>query len=108
MDERWQRLQDVFDEVCSLNETGRRVILDQKCNGDDGLRAEVSRLLLAYDAERAVNAAANAEVGRRRFGAWETIHLLARGGMGEVWLAQRADGQHDQRAALKILSPYLA
>ena len=46
--------------------------------------------------------------GGRRFGAWQTIHLIARGGMGEVWLARRADGQHEQQAALKILSPYLA
>jgi serine/threonine protein kinase len=28
--------------------------------------------------------------------------------MGEVWLARRADGQHEQKTALKILSPYLA
>ena len=58
------------------------------------------------------SAAANAEArtasAGRRFGAWQTTRLLARGGMGEVWLAHRADGQHRQQAALKILSPYLA
>jgi len=104
----WQHLQDIFDEICALDEDRRGTILDQQCNGDDELRAEALRLLRAYDQERAANAEGNAAPEGRRFGAWETIRLLARGGMGEVWLAQRADGQHEQRAALKILSPYLA
>jgi serine/threonine protein kinase len=108
MAEHWQRLQDIFDQICALDEDRRRAALDQQCNGDDELRAEVLRLLRAYDQERAANADGNAAPEQRRFGAWETIRLLARGGMGEVWLAQRADGQHEQRAALKILSPYLA
>jgi serine/threonine protein kinase len=108
MGEQWQRLQDIFDQICALDEDRRRAALDQQCNGDDQLRAEVLRLLQAYDQERAANAAGNAAPAGRRFGVWETIRLLARGGMGEVWLAQRADGQHEQRAALKILSPYLA
>src|SRR5579871_587198 len=108
MVEHWQRLQEIFDEVCSLDEDSRRAALDLKCNGDEALRADVLRLLRSYDEERAANAQANTTEPGRRFGAWETISLLARGGMGEVWLAKRADGQHDQRAALKILSPYLA
>jgi eukaryotic-like serine/threonine-protein kinase len=108
MGEHWQRLQEIFDEICALDDDSRRAILDQKCNGDDRLRGEALRLLQAYDEERAANAQANASQEGRRFGAWETIELLARGGMGEVWLVKRADGQHEQRAALKILSPYLA
>ena len=108
MGQHWQRLQDIFDQICVLDEDSRRVALDRECDGDDTLRGEALRLLRAYDEERAANAEANSAQEGRRFGAWETIRLLARGGMGEVWLAQRADGQHDQRAALKILSPYLA
>jgi eukaryotic-like serine/threonine-protein kinase len=108
MGEHWQRLQNIFDEICTLDEDSRRTALDRECNGDDALRGEALRLLRAYDQERAANADANSAQEGRRFGAWETIRLLARGGMGEVWLAQRADGQHEQRAALKILSPYLA
>ena len=108
MGEHWQRLQEIFDEIRALDDDSRRAILDQKCNGDERLRGEALRLLQAYDDERAANVQANASQEGRRFGAWETIELLARGGMGEVWLAKRADGQHEQRAALKILSPYLA
>ena len=108
MGEHWQRLQEIFDEICVLDEEGRRAGLDRHCNGDEELRSEVLHLLRSYDQERAANAEVNSAQQGRRFGVWETIRLLARGGMGEVWLAQRADGQHEQRSALKILSPYLA
>jgi hypothetical protein len=80
MAEHWQRLQDIFDEICALDEDRRRTILDQQCNGDDELRTEVLRLLRAYDQEHAANAEGNAASERRRFGVWETIRLLARGG----------------------------
>ena len=108
MNEHWRHLQEIFDEICLLDDDSRRGILEERCQDDAGLRSEVERLVRAYDQERAANAEASVTPGGRRFGAWQTIHLIARGGMGEVWLARRADGQHEQQAALKILSPYLA
>ncbi|HET9039960.1 MAG TPA: serine/threonine-protein kinase [Gemmatimonadales bacterium] len=36
-------------------------------------------------------------------GPYRTIRRLARGGMGEVYLAERADGQFEQRVALKLV-----
>jgi len=38
-----------------------------------------------------------------RLGAWQVQHLIGRGGAGEVYLAERADGGFQQRAALKLL-----
>lgn len=108
MNEDWGRLQDLVEEVCVLDEDSRRVILDQRCQGDERLRSEAERLVRAYHDERAANEEARAGLAGRRFGVWQTDRLLARGGMGEVWLAHRADGQHEQKTALKILSPYLA
>jgi serine/threonine protein kinase len=101
-------LEEIFDELCALDEAGRRAVLDRKCAGNPELRSEAERMARAYDEERAANAEARAGAAGRRFGAWQTVRLLGRGGMGEVWLAERADGQHEQKAALKILSPYLA
>jgi hypothetical protein len=40
----------------------------------------------------------------QRFGPWETERRLARGGMGEVWVARRADGAFEARVALKLLA----
>lgn len=39
----------------------------------------------------------------KTFGVWKALRLIGRGGMGAVYLAERADGQYQQQAALKIL-----
>ncbi|MGD0363980.1 MAG: protein kinase [Bryobacteraceae bacterium] len=104
----WQALEEIFDEVCALDEDRRRAVLDVKCAGNPSLRAAAERMVRSYDEERAANVQARGAAAGRRFGVWQAIRLLGRGGMGEVWLAQRADGEHEQQAALKILSPYLA
>jgi serine/threonine-protein kinase len=38
-----------------------------------------------------------------RYGAWRPLQKIGQGGMGSVWLAERADGGFAQRAALKLL-----
>ena len=38
-----------------------------------------------------------------RLGPWLIVEVIGHGGMGTVYLAQRADGQYDQRVALKIV-----
>src|SRR5580658_2827982 len=108
MNDEWAQLQDLFEEICFLDEDSRRLILDRKCHGNEILRKAAERMVRAYQEERSANAEARASSVGRRFGVWQTERLLARGGMGEVWLARRADGQHEQKTALKILSPYLA
>ena len=108
MSDFWQDLEEIFNVVCVLDEDQRAAALDARCGGDARLRAEAERLVRAYDEERAAHAQACGAAAGRRFGAWQTVRLLGRGGMGEVWLAERADGQHEQQAALKLLSPYLA
>jgi non-specific serine/threonine protein kinase/serine/threonine-protein kinase len=69
------------------------------------LRPDTGRLVreLLASAERE-RAEARAELRPRRFGAWETIRRLGRGGMGEVWLARRADGAFEATAAVKLLA----
>lgn len=36
-------------------------------------------------------------------GPWRLVSLLGRGGMGEVWMAERVDGQYDAQVAIKLL-----
>ena len=38
-------------------------------------------------------------------GHWRVLRLLGRGGMGSVYLAERADGQYRMHVALKLISP---
>jgi WD40 repeat protein len=39
----------------------------------------------------------------RQFGPYRVLSLLGRGGMGSVWLAERADGLFDRKVALKLV-----
>ena len=38
-----------------------------------------------------------------RIGAYQIIKMIGKGGMGEVYLAERADGQVDRRVAIKVV-----
>lgn len=42
-----------------------------------------------------------------QYGPFRVLHLLGRGGMGAVYLAERADGDFTQQVALKVLAPHL-
>lgn len=107
MSDYWKELQEIFDEACPLGDASRSEFIDRRCGEDAKLRAEVLRLLQSHEEERTANQTARESASQRRFGVWQTIRVLGRGGMGEVFLARRADGHHDQRVALKVLSPYL-
>lgn len=40
-----------------------------------------------------------------RFGPWRVVERIGAGGMGVVYLAERADGSFDRKVALKVLRP---
>ena len=86
--------------------------LRQQCAGDPELEREVRSLLNQptddFDDCAATIAFANDEHvatanAGRRVGAYELVRELGRGGMGTVWLAQRADRQFEKFVAIKLL-----
>jgi tetratricopeptide (TPR) repeat protein/predicted Ser/Thr protein kinase len=113
---RWDEADRLFDQALELPPDDRAAWLEQACAGNAALREQVEALLradaaadrfLEFDALRCagpVLETPEAEAGDgRRIGPYRVVRELARGGMGVVYLAERADGQFEQRVALKLI-----
>jgi serine/threonine-protein kinase len=120
------RADALFDRAFDLDPGEQAAFLSAACPGEPDLRAEVEELLrLAADTSGALEPEAlkesplwqelnvepearSPEVPAGRIGRWRVLGELGRGGMGVVYLVERADGEFEQRAALKLLHPSLA
>ncbi|HQU86297.1 MAG TPA: protein kinase, partial [Pyrinomonadaceae bacterium] len=114
---RFQKVKDIFAEAVELSSDKREDFLREKCVADVELFEEVNSLLSALDEPENLiekNALslksyeANANIfGQnytgKRFGNYEIVREIGRGGMGAVFLAKRADGEFNQKVALKIV-----
>jgi serine/threonine protein kinase/Tfp pilus assembly protein PilF len=110
--ERWQQIKAVLESALDREETERMAFLDSACQGDDELRREVESLVASEPElgdfietpvfrlrpEEDVPLAAG-----QRIGAYRVVRELGRGGMGSVYLAERADDEFEQRVALKLV-----
>lgn len=72
----------------------------------DGARANALRLLDAHEASTGFLEPEPA-TAPRQLGPYHLIEPLGRGGMGQVWLAERRDGAFEQRVAIKVLASVL-
>lgn len=110
----WQAIWRLFDKLVDLPEHEQEALLDRGV--DPFIRGEVSSLL------RAGKIAGPLDIGLKAQGAppgaeysslapgtlvggFRIVRLIGRGGMGEVYLAERFDAGFEQRAALKLLRP---
>lgn len=122
--ELWARADRIFCEALDVRPRDRARFLDERCHGDPELRKTVESLLstadglddfldgpmsgvpsealaaLAGEYEEAARAAPGDHVG-----AYRLVVELGRGGMGTVYLGERADGAFEQTAAVKLLRP---
>ena len=110
--ERWNRLEQLFAEALALPISARVAFLQRSCGDDLDLRKEIDALLRSHDASGVLDSAPNAAdavaplpslAAGACLGHWRIEKLIGRGGMGEVYLATRADAAFEQRAALKLL-----
>ncbi len=110
-----QHVDAVFAQAADLEGDDRAAFLDGL---EDEVRVEVIAMLEAdraavaffEDAADRLADAASDLTSRppERAGPWRPVRLLGRGGMGEVYLAERAQGDFEQRVALKVVQPGLA
>lgn len=120
--ERWRRVDQVVQAALDAEPGERAEILGAACGGDEELHREAASLLAADEragdflADSPVlgsssagpasdRAAANSSepAAGDRLGPFRLVRPLGRGGMGVVFLAERADDDFDQRVAVKVV-----
>ncbi len=107
----WTDLWERFHAALALPPSQRDAWLDRHCT-DPGLRAELAVLLAAAGRsdtplDRTMITEVEALAAGTRVGPWRVVAPLGRGGMGEVYRVERADGRYDKQAALKLLATTL-
>jgi eukaryotic-like serine/threonine-protein kinase len=112
--ERFAKAGELFDSALAMPAENRNAYLKQACADDEMLLAEVQSLLAAHQkAEGFMQKPAFQNVdltsqgdqlsAGQQIGAYKIVRQIGRGGMGAVYLAERADQQFKKYAAIKLV-----
>ena len=88
-------IEALFFEALQIPRAEREDWIAAATRGREQLAHEVLTLVYAHGASESAS--------HDRFIAYRLDRLIGRGGMGEVWLASRVDGQFEQRVAIKLV-----
>jgi eukaryotic-like serine/threonine-protein kinase len=116
----WARVRALFAGALEVPAAQREAWLRGQCGDDAVLHAEVASLLVAHaqpadeflsgGGARLIapllvgeDAAGARPASGEQVGTYLLLRLLGEGGMGRVYLAERADGQFQQQVALKLI-----
>ncbi len=117
---RWRLVEELFHAAAAVPERERGPYLALMCAGDSQLQLDVESLL-AFDQvnEDSTGAPFAGLVSRAaheltdgvawagmRVGPYVILREIGCGGMGTVYLAERADGQFKQKVALKVINGF--
>jgi eukaryotic-like serine/threonine-protein kinase len=115
MDSRWKKIEHIFLKALELGEEKRPEFIRSECAGDHAMEAEVWSLLKAHHSESILDQpidsyrksvlfeASNESLKGEQVGKYQIIEEIGHGGMGSVYLAERADGEFERKVALKFL-----
>ncbi len=112
-----RRIDSVFDAALDLPIPEQTAFVDRVCGDDETLRAEVRDLLRAHHCSAGFldsplirlasllgdGGKVTAERLPDRVGPFRVVRAIGEGGMGQVFLGERADGQFEQRVAIKLI-----
>ncbi|HVF55617.1 MAG TPA: serine/threonine-protein kinase [Pyrinomonadaceae bacterium] len=115
--EEWQKIEELLDAALELAPDERQKFLDERAADAPELRREVESLLaceegakgflgapaIAFSADFFDEPDGEDERAGQIVGNYRIIREIGRGGMGTVFLAERADGEFQQKVALKIV-----
>ena len=116
----WRRVKQIFGEALERDAAEREAFVDAACGHDATLASEVRSLLHYSDAAAGMYEAPVVRVTRMAaaletaspaqhtltgtiVGPYRVLHEIGRGGMGSVYLAERIEGEFDQRVAIKFV-----
>jgi serine/threonine protein kinase len=108
----WKRVCELASHLLDSPAAERDALLAQKCGEDAELRARVLEVCRNYSEaddffgapliSPLVAASEDSLIGHR-IGPWKILRILGEGGMGRIYLVERADGVFTQLAALKVI-----
>lgn len=114
--ERWKEIEAIFEQAREVPANQRESLLERTCNGDRELRQEVESLLESHASvgtfidqpslfisEEELNEAEGSVATGHLIGAYRILREIGRGGMGAVYLAERADQQYQKQVAIKLI-----
>ena len=107
---RWWQVRELLGEALELPPAERVPFLTRRCTRDPSLVEEVLNLIQAaehdtnpLDHPLDLSAFLPPDPRGQRVGPYRVLRELGRGGMGVVYLAERADLAFDKKVALKVL-----
>jgi serine/threonine protein kinase/tetratricopeptide (TPR) repeat protein len=114
--DRWRQIEEMFHAALAFDGQKRDAYLAEVCRGDADLRQEVQNLIAGHEAATASmqTAAVRESVQQvladdeiltvgQEFGPYRVIREIGRGGMGRVFLAERADQEFHRWVAIKLI-----
>ncbi|MEO6872537.1 MAG: serine/threonine-protein kinase [Chthoniobacterales bacterium] len=112
----YNRLQEIFLAAVDLPAKEQSLYLESECGGDVRLRQEVESLIAAdshtdgftEQIESSIPDNLGSDDGGeslagQQFGAYRILREIGRGGLGTVYLAERADHEYRKEVALKLV-----
>jgi eukaryotic-like serine/threonine-protein kinase len=115
---RWQLVKEVLQGAWDQDDAGRAAYLDRACARDTELRSVVEMLLASDEALGMVATISTTQLPgdiRRAhsepdpddnlLGPYRMVQEIGSGGMGTVYLAERADGEYRKQVAIKLIKP---
>jgi serine/threonine-protein kinase len=118
----WRRIDEILDRLIDLPPDQATRAAAELCAGDARLRDQVLAILATDAAAEGYLSRASREemmadaagafglppLEGRTLGAWRLLRPIGRGGMGAVYLGERADGAFEQTVAVKVLGRGIA
>src|SRR5262245_59810254 len=105
--DRWESVQELFHEALQHPASNRSAFLTDACKGDAILRSEVLSLLAAHEGQGLVGRLDDDDQdptpALEWIGPYRLIRRIGEGGMGTVFLAERAGEGFSQVVALKLI-----